>query len=366
MDIKKILFEILNEACKGLIKIDDLEYRINFNTMINHEPLLINDTNMFCINISDIDLLVKQLEEYIILELKLDRKRYNFLSEKDSVKLLITYLFVNATTNDFEDINKYVTKYISFLKDDSFKEEITLRNTNIFEGNILKIKKTKQSVFMETPYKIEMSLIDEKDCKLEFILPEISYAITNENGKNICYVYSIMNKSKRLKDEGEEQLRYKKRISRLLYKLDKGVYDIESDEFKEYKEGKSDYYPENVTDVSVSSVLSLYIFINLIKNNVSEIKAVPYLPIRYLSRENSSENSSTLDKCEEYKKRNDSIQMNATDKFIRTFKRVSLYIPEMNIDSYPYEYDEFLNCSLTGNKKDVLSNEVIDSLSIRM
>lgn len=365
MNIKEILFEVLNEAYEGIIKINDLEYKINFNTMINHEPLLMKENNMFCININDIDLLVKQIEEYLLLELKLDRKRYNFLSEKDSAKLLITYLFVNASTKDFDDINQYVKKYISFLKDNLLEEVIVLKNTNIFEGDVLKVNKVKQSIFMETPYKIEMSLIDGKDSKREFTLPEISYAITEENGKKICYIYSIMNKYKKVQDESEEQIKYKKRISRLLYKLNKGVYDLEADEFKEYNAGESDYYPENVTDVSVGAVLSLYIFINLIKNQVSEIKAVPYLPMRYISRENAYENSLEIDKKEKLEKRNNSIQSNATDKFIRTFRRVSLYIPEMNIDSYPYEYDEFLNCSLTGNKKEVLSNEITDSILFR-
>ena len=65
--------------------------------------------------------------------------------------------------------------------------------------------------------------------------------------------------------------KFKKNIARKLYKLNKGISDIESQEFKDYKEGNSDYYPENITDVSVSSVLSLYVFINLIKDKVDKI-----------------------------------------------------------------------------------------------
>lgn len=366
MNIREILLEVLKEACEGSIKIDDLEYNINFNTFISHEPLLINDNNSFSINISNLDLLVEKIKEYLLLETKLDRKKYSFLSEKDSIKLLILYLFINASTKDLNDINQYVEKYISFLKDNLFEEEILLRNSNLFEEDILKINRVKQSVFMETPYKIEMSLMDKNNFDKEFVLPEISYAITEENGEKICYVYSIMNKNKETKDETAEQIKYKRRISRLLYKLDKGIFDIETEEFREYKEGESDYYPENVSDVSVSAVLSLYIFINLIKNHVSKIKAVPYLPMRYLSRENANEKFKDIDKKEELETRNNDIQRNATDKFIRTFRRVSLYIPEMTIDSYPYEYDEFLNCSLTECNKEAISNEITDSIPNRI
>ena len=88
--------------------------------------------------------------------------------------------------------------------------------------------------------------------------------------------------------------------------------------------------------------------------------------MRYLSRENANEKFKDIDKKEELEARNNDIQRNATDKFIRTFIRVSLYIPEMTIDSYPYEYDEFLNCSLTECNKEAVSNEITDSISIRI
>lgn len=103
----------------------------------------------------------------------------------------------------------------------------------------------------------------------------------------MCYIYSILNKENLDKVSDEKLLKYKKKISRILYKLNKGISKIETEEFKN---NNTDYYDENITDISVSSVLSLYIFINIIKEKADMIKGVPYLPLRYISRDNALDN----------------------------------------------------------------------------
>lgn len=103
----------------------------------------------------------------------------------------------------------------------------------------------------------------------------------------MCYIYSILNKENLDKVSDEKLLKYKKKISRILYKLNKGISKIEAEEFKN---NNTDYYDENITDISVSSVLSLYIFINIIKEKADMIKGVPYLPLRYISRDNALDN----------------------------------------------------------------------------
>lgn len=368
MNIKEIFYELISEAKNGKILISDEEYYVGFNTNINDELVEYNEDNNVELYIDNLDLFIEKLKEYILLELELKRKTIRQDSSKDYIKFLILYLFANATTEDFRRPINYIEKYINFLRDttlSNYNEGVLYSLDGLFSDNQLSIKNTKQSIMMESPFKVELSIINKENPNLSFILPEISYGISYENGETICYIYSILNKENIDKVLDKDLLKFKKNISRKLYKLNKGISDIESSEFNDYKNGISDYYPENITDVSVSSVLSLFIFINLIKDKVDKIKGVPYLPIRYISRENASSLASTEERKKELQERNYAIQTNLTEKFIRTFRRVEQYIGDISISSYPYEVDEFITCTITNKKESVLDNEVINSINIR-
>lgn len=368
MNIKEIFFEVIKEAKNAKVLLDNEEYYVGFNTNINNEIIEYNEFNNASLYINDLELFMSKIEEYILLELELKRKSIKYIkNSRDYIKSLIMYLFVNATTEDFRNPINYIEKYINYLKDntlESYNEGMKYDLDGLFLNNQLYIKNTQQSIMMETPFKIELSIINKDNTKLSFILPEISYGINYENGKKVCYIYSILNKENLDKVLDEDLLKYKKNISRKLYKMNKGISSIESEEFNDFKNGKSDYYPENITDVSVSSVLSLYIFINLIKDKVDEIKGVPYLPIRYLSREYASFLAPTEQRKKELQTRNNNIQANLTEKFIRTFRRVVQYIDDVSISSYPYEVDEYITCSVC-KKKSSLCNEVMDSVNIK-
>lgn len=364
MDIKNILLEIFNDAKDGVIHVSDEDFNIGFNTSIDGELKYYNDNNDLCLNIRNLDSFINSIELYIKKELELKRHSIDFFDDRLNIKFLISYLFVNAGTYDFMEPEKYIEKRIKAFDDitlSKYNNGIDISLTNIFDNEHLNIVNKMQSVFMETPYKIETSIVSN-DSDISFKLPEISYMIVEENGKKVCYIYSILNKESTYAFNPMEE-KFKKNIARKLYKLNKGISDIESQEFKDYKEGNSDYYPENITDVSVSSVLSLYVFINLIKDKVDKIKGVPYLPIRYYSRDIAKDNCSDLERKEQLAERNQMIQTNLTDKFIRTFRRVEQHIECLNIDSYPYEIDDYLNMSLNG-KKDIVNNEVIDSIKL--
>ena len=213
---------------------------------------------------------------------------------------------------------------------------------------------------METPNKIELTLISI-DNSSTFKLPEISYGIVEENGSKVCYVYSILNKET---TNNLDKTKFQKNISRLLYKLNDNIFDNETNEFKDYKTNKSDYYPENISDVSVSSVLSLYIFISLLsKVGVNKIKGVPYLPIRYNARDIAAENIDDEKVKSELKKRNNNIQQNITNKFIRTFNRLSFHLTNFKVDTYPFEVDEFITCYILSEPKFV-NNDLLGELDI--
>ena len=211
---------------------------------------------------------------------------------------------------------------------------------------------------METPYRLEISLKNKEN---EFKLPSISYGIYNNNGKLECYIYSILNKKNIAKTE--EENKYIKKISRLLYKLNNGVMDSENEEYKAYKELRDNYYPENISDVSVSSVLSLSIFINILKNKkINKIYGITYLPVRYLGRKITSDKIENKNRKEELEQRNNSIQKNLTDKFIRTFRRISYHmegVDIINIDNLDNGILE-ININTIKNK---INNELLEDIN---
>lgn len=358
MEIKEILLEIIKEASNGCVIIDQEEWPIAFNTKLYHQDQLIldyhQDSFLSELIIKDLNQLVLLIGEYIEKEKSIQRKAPVFCKNDlyNYIKLLISYLFVNATVTDFSNPIFYIEKVNSFLDDltfDSFSEGVDVELSGIFDGNILNIKSSFQSVLMESPRKMEFVIKDKNDPSKTFLLPEISYGITSNQGEDVCYIYSILNKNNIYCSK------YEKQISRMLYKMNKGVFEQESKEFKDYKNSDNFYYPENISDVSMSAVLSLQIFMSMLNvKNIKTIKAVPYLPLRYLSREQAANMSI---KKEELRFRNQQIQRNVTDKFIRTFRRVSYHMEGLDILAYPYDVDEYLTLKLGkihGNNNDLL------------
>ena len=348
MNIKEIFYELIKEAKDGKVIIDEDPFPIGFNTIINDNEQYLSNNNLSTLEINNLDLFLNKLKEYLELVQKKDRQVYGFLKRNphDYYKFLIAYLFTNATTEDFLKPIEFIDKEIAFLKENTFNylnEGIKFQLGSNFKNSSIEIKNEDQSVMMETPYKMTFTftkLIDNK--KVSYKLPSISYGIKN----NECYIYSILNSENKDADNEDEKY-YKKKISRQLYKVNKDVHD-ESE--------------ESINDVSPSAVISLLIFISLLKKeNITNIKAVPYLPLRYLSRDLAAQELN-----EEQRKilqeRNDTIQNNLTNKFIRTFKRVAYHMSGIEINSYPYEYDEYLNIKL-GNEQTKVNNELLDELS---
>lgn len=353
--MKEIFYKIIEEAKNGKVIIDGDELPIGFNTIIEDERYF-GDCNNSTLVIKNKDSFFDLLLQYVSLELNFKRKTIPNISDYDKVKLIITYLFANATTEDFLDPENLIMRNIGFLSDttfEQFNDGISI-DTNSFIDSKITIKNCKNSIFMETPYKMEISLTNGTDI---YPLANISYGISEENGQKVCYVYSLMNKI------SKQENSYSKKIKRLLYKLNDGILQQESKEYLQYKNNISEYYPENISDVTPSFVLALSIFMTLLqKENIHTIKVVPYLPIRYLSRDIASSNMEDLNKKQELNARNNRIQENATDKFIRTFMRVKYHMKDLEIFSYPYDSNEFLMLSLS-SKNNEFNNDILNEIS---
>ena len=335
-NMENIFYELIEEAKDGKVIIDGESWPIAFNTIIFEENKnLTNENNLSTLEIRDKELFFQELEEYINLEKEINRKGFN-----NNIKLLMAYLFVNATTEDFSNPIKLIRRNILFLKDNTFKNLNKVININ--NDYKIKIVSNLQNVFMETPNKIEISIVHNKE-EFEYRLPTISYGITNENDKKECYVYSILN-PKNKKDLTEEEIKFNKKINRLLYKINGGVNEYE------------------IKDVSPSAVLSLLIFFNILEqNNIYNIKAVPYLPLRYLSRDIFALSEDNKERSKELIDRNNFIQTNITNKFINTFIRVIYHMRSANVTSYPYEEDEFLGVCLKDSK--VINNNFLENIT---
>lgn len=367
--LQTILKNLLNEASTGGINIDGDTFPIAFNTIIydNNQQVFNNnqDNDYPVLVIKDYQKFYDKLSEYITLFIETSPKLPVFFQniKENQIKVIISFLFANATTEDFLNPLYLIDRNIKFLEDNTFEEfqtPISYPSTQFFESN-LEIKRTPQSVYMETPNRLDFTLTKViNDQKCSFILPSISYGITtNSQGEKECYIYSIIHPKSNV-TPSEEQDKYTKKINRELYKLNSGVFQNESQEYIDYKNGVSDYYPENISDVSPSSVLSLTIFMGLLqKENIQTIKAVPYLPIRYLSRSIAAHNQTDPIKSEEMMKRNNDLQRNITDKFIRTFARVMYHINNLEVYSYPYQIDEFLTIKV-GDNQIVINNQILE------
>ena len=359
--MKEIFYELIKEASVGKVIIDNDEWNISFNTKIPERGInYFNDNNFSTLVIKNEDNFFKLLEEYINLELQKNRKTIKIQSdiEKNKIKMLMSFLFTNATTEDFINPENLLRRNISFLKDTTFdylekgievETGINLKNSKLF------IEKQTSDIRMETPNKINMRLrkvIDDKE--VEYPLPSINYGIYNDT----CYIYSIQmpHTSKELSTDEEK---YYKQINRLLYKINNGIK--ENQDYYDYKEGNSTYYPEdNISDVTHSFVLSLSIFISLLeRENIKKIKAVPYLPVRYASRYLAGINQEDDTKREKLLNRNNMIQTNITNKFIRTFRRLAYHNKSIEIDLYPYEFDEYLTLHLN-DKETLLDNPILE------
>ena len=334
--MKEIFYEIIKEAKTGKIVIDNEEWPIGFNTIIYDNNAVkisfFNDFNLSTLVIKNEEEFLNYLKIYLEKELKSQRRIPSLINKSDIYKRIISYLFVNASIKDFEDPISYLKTRIDFLDNNS----LTNINTNINLGKIftpkieediyLTIKSSKQGIMMETPEVITIGISNNKGQR--FRLPSISYGISNDT----CHIYSILNKN--IKPKNQEEEKFQKIVSRQLYKINEGVTD------------------KDVKDVTMSSVLALSIFISLLKKkNITKLKAYLYLPLRYLSREIIA-NSKEDHQKSELLNRNNYIQTNITEKFLRTIERLIYQVSGIEITNDLYVDNGIVDISLDRSKED--------------
>lgn len=382
--IEEIFFnQILPNLKNGSIEIPI--YNTNSNGDIFTFNVLVDaydETSPYYLCIQDKEKLVNSLYEYMKIMLSNDSS-INKQNIYDKIKYYLTLLWVNATYEDLRNPVRFIQKYIDFNNNPLFEDEFTYASNieSLNDADIDVIIK-REPANMETPYSFnaQINLFDNGK-ENNYYLPSICYGISGD----ICYIYSIQNSGMFASNPG-----FEKKIKRLLYKMNENVSSHESEDFKEYKrlekQGNNmedEFYPENISDVSVSAILALTVFMDSLNDmDIKNIKVVPFLPIRYKNRKSEYEKKYQLklkqlkvDEIKELKQNLEEkrllIQSNLTNKFIRDFMRLKHHFNGIGILSYPMEVDEYLSININNmechnNKliENILSNKVQDDYTL--
>ena len=311
----------------------------------------------------NLQLSLKGTSEYVNINIKDKKLLYNYINEFlrlfqiqsiDEIYIKLIYLFSNLTFTDYDNILEYIRRNIMFVKN----KILSAREYNYLET---KIKISILESFQETPYCFKVTIVENN---YEYELPLVYYGIDN----GICYIYAVQDKNK------DKSSSFSKKIKRILYKMNSGIK--ESVEYEQYKKGESNYYPENISDVSPSAILVLSLFFKeLLDKNINNVKVVPFLPVRYNAKKKAyknkidyltkKDNLNEIQKQELIKFYQDEhlrIQNNLTQKFIRNFFRLCYHFSNIEIASVPFEGEEYMNIELKPFEFDIFETLGIDKI----
>lgn len=292
----------------------------------------------------------------------LDHKEKYYQGKSGRAILLHSFnmILLRMGVQDFENPEAFLQKQIDFLKSNIWDDYIirdwflksAVRLGDFEDARILAAKNEAES-WCETSDKMTFVLYDEKSHEDEInSLPSIYYGIREENGESICYIYAIQNERNKVES---------KRLSRKLYKLNKGITDA---------------------NVHPGQVLVLKTFIEMLKNiGITKIKVPASQVLSYEYHELlSAEAKKTMKKwtpelienLKEYPIRNrrmlseyewdkvwashvidkkDFIERAKTEGLFNIFYRVADQFDSIEILNDPFIEDEYLNVRIKNVKK---------------
>lgn len=300
--------ELKKEARTGEVKLGDEPngrlIRILFNIVDNQ--ILTNIPNLY---IKDETVFYSNLINYVYKSLNF----YNLEENYDNIKMILSFLFINITDIEMNDLNIYINKYISFIDDKILLNKNGEKNTTL---GLLKYKVEKQSIQQETPFCFK-SYFESNDSK--YALPRISFGID----KGVCYIYAIQNKDSKINTDSKYNFEVKQKLRTINSSISK------------YR------------NVTPSFVIALSLFMSFLnENNINKVKVVTPLPIRQKNRDLSLEykikfysmsgrlDSDGVEKLKKElidKKLND--DYNSTIKFVNCFNRLKLHFDNLFLNT---------------------------------
>lgn len=313
--------EIIPSASRGRIDCYFF-YNIVFNTRI--EDSYVKGVNYFddvivpTLNISDKDKFDDLLVTYVNKAVKFYGDDSFSMDAIDSgiskEKIVLALIWGNATYEDFNDPCNYLRKRINFfevpsISDDIFSKRV-IGNSHILLDSDVVCEVNKNKLGSETPYSIHIYFTKEIDGKIyKFFLPRVYFGISDD----IVYLYAVQKDKK----DNIENSSYQKKINRILYKVNEG-FDSKSDNDFNYGVG-------NLKDVTPSFLVTLNIVLGMLRQNgYFKINVISILPERWNSKRIANEIYDMAGVVREGLSQVE-IQKNLTEKYIRSFLRLSYH-----------------------------------------
>ena len=274
---------------------------------------------------------------------------------------ILTLLWNNATEDDFKNPIEYIKRYISFMDQPTNLNLNTYENigySSILDSDI-EVCIKEEEIYEETPYGFYMRATNGN---LYYNFPVIRFGIHD----NKAYIYAIQQRKEKNTEE-KDIFDYQKKIHRRLFKVNENFTKEENIDNIEY--------PENLTGISPSALVSLTYLLSLLNNeNINDVIVPIFLPVRYNAKEISYLYKIDLLKKKGYDvefinneyhnllNKHEEIQRNLSDKLLRHFRRLDLLFENIKITSMPFELDNniHLNVDEYKNSNNRLLNEIYE------
>lgn len=168
-------------------------------------------TSKYKININDPVKFFALLTEIINEQIKLYQEYHERINKRDIIREVLLRIWLRMTKNDFDDVNSFLNRELSFLRDRTLEEYKLYNKIDEFEEYDVITHIEANHTWDETAKSIHFMLTDGKT---SHNTSHIHYAIREENNEKVCYIYGVQSDKIALTD---------KKIERKLYKLNKGI-----------------------------------------------------------------------------------------------------------------------------------------------
>ena len=235
-------------------------------------------------------------------------------------KMIMTFLWANATFDDFLNPEDYLEKRIAFLEME--EESFVTGVSSLLKGKI-NFKIQKDFIVYETPFKISISSVGVDNGIYKF--PEIRFGIYNDT----VYFYTIQNPPK-------DYNMYNKYVNRALYKVNSGFVDDES--------GIKDISPSFV--VSLNMAINYFYSLGFRKIDVSSMLISRWNAKKVILNNKYRNNMISDEDAMEELDNQDKLQHNLTEKFLNTFLRLVSQYEGIEVVNLPYDIDTSMHLEL--------------------
>ena len=270
-------------------------------------------------------------------------------------------IWLRATPDDFNNPEEFLRKQVEMINDrtlEKYDEETCLGKVGFLDDNLICVKNEIARTWDENSREFEIKIYDKKyynNTKLfnkpHFKLPVIRYGIYEKDGKKVCYIGSIQNKSISLADaESNKKEEINKKVRRNSYKVNKDV----SEEYKD--------------NVDPKSILALSLFIDILnQEGITDIEIPCMYVLDYEYHEKRSKelikdfnNKWTEDRKKElpsiYQEEKNYLNHNynkqeliseiKSEGMIRKFQRILYHYSNGTVESYPGDVDSFFHVKI--------------------